>query len=78
MITLGSPLPIYGKVKFGNLGFSIKEHENFEVLTMAQGYLHMKIKTGFSKKAVDHFQSNFVCKLFYTRKIKLNGIMLAT
>ena len=65
-------------VKFGNLGFSIKERENCEVLTLAQGYLHMKIKTGFSQKAVDYFQPNFVCKLFHTRKIKLNGMMLAT
>ena len=37
-----------------------------------------KIKTGFSKKAVDHFQQNCVCKLFHTRKIKLNGMMLGT
>ena len=36
----------------------------------------MKIKTGFSQKAVDYFQPNFVCKLFYTRKIKLYGMML--
>ena len=32
----------------------------------------MKIKIGFSQKAVDHFQPNFVCKLFHTRKIKLH------
>ena len=30
----------------------------------------MKIKIGFSEKAVDHSQPNFVCKLFHTRKIK--------
>ena len=31
-MTLGWPLPIYGKVKFGNLDFSIKECENFETI----------------------------------------------
>ena len=38
----------------------------------------MEIKTGFSQKAVDHFQSNFVCKLFHTGKIELNGMILGT
>ena len=36
----------------------------------------MKIKTGVSQKAVDHFQPDFVCKILNTRKIKLNGMML--
>ena len=66
----------YGKVKFGNLGFSIEKSENcwffrtfaacdlkpIEImkiceiegqghfLTLAQGHLHLKIKTGFSQK----------------------------
>ena len=47
-------------------------------LTLDKGYLHMKIKTGFSQKAEDHFQPNFVCKLFHMRKIKFNGMMLST
>ena len=34
----------------------------------------MKIKIGFSQKAVDHFQPNFVCKLLHTRKIKLHDV----
>ena len=38
----------------------------------------MKIKTDFSQKEVYHFQPNFVCKLFHTRKIKLNCKMLGT
>ena len=38
----------------------------------------MEINTGFYQKAVDHFKQNFECKLFHTRKIKLNGMMLGT
>ena len=36
----------------------------------------MKIKIGFSQKAVDHFQPNFVCKLFSyeENKIKLHNV----
>ena len=34
----------------------------------------MKIKIGFSQKAVDHFQPNFVYKLFHTRKVKLHDV----
>ena len=47
-------------------------------LSLAQGHLHMKIKTGFSQKPVGHFEPNFVCKLLGTRKGKFNGIMLVT
>ena len=47
-------------------------------LTMAQGHLNMKIKTGFSAKPVGHFQSNFVCKLLGTMKLKLYDMMLVT
>ena len=32
------------------------------LLDLAQGYLHMKIKTCFSQKPLGHFQPNFVCK----------------
>ena len=31
-------------------------------LTLAQGSLHMKIKTWFSQKPLGHFQQNFICK----------------
>ena len=41
-------------------------------------HTHMKLKTGFSQKARDHYQPNFVCKLFHMRKIQLNGMMLGT
>ena len=36
----------------------------------------MKIKIGFSQKALDHFQPNFVCKLFSyeENKIKLHDV----
>ena len=37
-------------------------------LTLAQGSLHMKIKTCFSQKPLDHIQPNFVCKLLGTVK----------
>ena len=36
----------------------------------------MKIKTGFSQKAVGHLEPNFVCKLLGTRKLKFNDMML--
>ena len=39
-------------------------------MTLAQGYLHMKIKTCFSQKQLGHFQPNFVCMLLGTRKMK--------
>ena len=47
-------------------------------LTLAKGHLHMKIKTCFSKKPVDHFEPNFGCKLVGTRKLKLHVIVLVT
>ena len=37
-------------------------------LTLAQGHLHMNIKTGFFQKPLGRFQPNFVCKLSGTRK----------
>ena len=37
-------------------------------LTLAQGHLHMKIKTGFSQKPVGHFEPNFICLLSGTKK----------
>ena len=38
----------------------------------------MKIKTGFPKKPVGHFDQNFVCKLLGSRKLKFNDMMLIT
>ena len=32
-------------------------------LTLAQGHLHLKIKTGFSQKPLDQSKPNFICKL---------------
>ena len=55
---------------------SIGGQGNF--LTLAQRHLHMKIKTGFSQKPVDHFEPNFVCKLFGIRKLKFSDMMLVT
>ena len=40
-------------------------------LTVAQGHLHMKIKTGFSQIPLGHFEPNFVCKLSGTGKMKI-------
>ena len=40
---------------------SIQGHGHF--LTLAQGYLHLKIKTCSSQKPLCHIQPNFVCKL---------------
>ena len=37
-------------------------------LTLAQGHLHIEIKTCFSKKPLSHFELNIVCKLLDTRK----------
>ena len=37
-------------------------------LTLAQGHLHLKIKTGFSQIPLGHFELNFVCKLSGTGK----------
>ena len=45
------------------------------LLTLAQGHLNMKIKTGFSQKLVGYFEANFVCKLLGTRKLKFDDIM---
>ena len=36
--------------------------------TLAHGHLHIKIKTCFSQKPLDHFQQNFICKLLGTGK----------
>ena len=47
-------------------------------LTLAKGYLHMKIKAGFSQKPVGYFEPNFVCKLFGRRKLKFDDMMLVT
>ena len=47
-------------------------------LTLAQGHLHMKVYAGFSQEPVDHFEPNFVCKLFGARKLKFNDMMLVT
>ena len=38
------------------------------LLTLAQGDLHLKIKTGFSRIPLSHFEPNFVCKLSGTGK----------
>ena len=46
-------------------------------MTLAQGNLHMKIKTGFSRKAVDHFQPfSFCIQAFQCEenKIKLHDV----
>ena len=48
------------------------------LLTLVQGHLHMKIKTGFSQKPVGHFGLNFVSKLLGTRKLNFNDMMLIT
>ena len=48
--------------------------EKGHFLTLAQGHLHMKIRTGFSQKPVGHFESNFICKLLGPRKLKYNGM----
>ena len=32
-------------------------------VNLAQGYLHLKIKTGYSQMPLGHFEPNFVCKL---------------
>ena len=48
------------------------------LLTLAQGHLHIKIKTGFSQKTVGHFEPNFVCKLKGTRKLKFDDMMHVT
>ena len=37
-------------------------------LTLAQGHIHMKIKTCFSQKPLGHFKPNFVRKLLDTWK----------
>ena len=47
-------------------------------LTLDQGHLHMKIKTGFSPNQVGHFELNFVCKLLGTWKLKFYDIMVVT
>ena len=47
-------------------------------LTLDQGHLHMKIKTGFSQNPVGHFELNFVCKLLGTWKLKFNDMMMVT
>ena len=47
-------------------------------LTLAQGHLHMKIKTGFSQKPVGHFEPNLVCELLSTRKLNFDDVMLIT
>ena len=47
-------------------------------MTLAQGYLHMKIKTGFFQTPVGHFEPNFVFKLLGTKKLNYNGMMLVT
>ena len=38
----------------------------------------MKNKTGFSRKLVGHFESNFVCKLSSTSKLEFNDMKLVT
>ena len=40
-------------------------------LTLAQGHLHLKIKTGFSQIPLGHFEPNLVCKLSNYREMKL-------
>ena len=47
-------------------------------LTLDQGHLHMKIKTGFSEKRVFNFEIHFICTLLGTRKLKFNDRMLVT
>ena len=47
-------------------------------LTLAQGHLHMKIKTSFSQKPVVHFEPYFVCKILGKGKLKFNDLMLVT
>ena len=37
-------------------------------MTLAQGYLQMKIKTCISQKPLGHFLPNFVCTFLDTRK----------
>ena len=94
----------YGKVKFGNLGFSIGKSENCwfsehlqpvtwkqlkkwtyvsiegqgHFLTLSQGHLHTKLKTGFSQKPLGQSKPNFICKLSGTRKWKFIDMMLVT
>ena len=66
----------YGNVKFGNIGLSIGKSEKdlkpIEImkicaywrsrsyLILAQGHLHLKIKTCFSQKWLGHFEPNFI------------------
>ena len=48
-------------------------------LTLAQGYLHMKIKTGFTQKPVGHFELNLYALSFQgTRRFKFNDMTLVT
>ena len=46
-------------LKLGRLSIEGQGH----FLTLAQGHLHMKIKTDFSQKPVGHSKPNFVCAL---------------
>ena len=55
---------------------SIKGHGHF--LTLDRGHLYMKTKTGFSQKQVSNFEPNFIRKVFGTRELKLNDMMLVT
>ena len=47
-------------------------------LDLGPNHLHMKIKTGFSQKSLDHFYPNFVCKLLGTWKCKFSNMMVVT
>ena len=40
-------------------------------MTLAQGHLHMKIKTDFLQKPVGHFEPNFVCNILGYKEIKI-------
>ena len=37
-------------------------------LTLAHGYLRIKMETCFSQKPLGHFQPNFICNVLGTRK----------
>ena len=47
-------------------------------LTLAQGHLHLKIKTGFSQKPLGQSKPNFICKLSGTKKWKFIDTMVVT
>ena len=47
-------------------------------MTLAQGHLHLKIKSCLSQILLGHFEPNFVCKLSGIGKLKIVYMMMVT